>query len=118
MSPITYHLSPITYHLPPVTKPTATDPILLTPPLYTVGLFSKKQKTRKIDRLHHETMDLAAAQISVAAGQTRMGNRPGLARLLTSSLQWGLAAGRTDSLVVAAVKLVEVVKEGEVVGLL
>ena len=47
-----------------------------------------------------------------------MGNRPGLARLLASSLQWGLAAGRTDSLVVAAVKLVEVVKEGEVVGLL
>ena len=47
----------------------------------------------------------------------RVGDRPGLARLLTSSLQWGLAASRTDSLVVAAVKLVEVLKEGEVVGL-
>ena len=48
----------------------------------------------------------------------RVGNRPGLARLLASWLQWGLAAGWTDSLVVAAVKLVEVVTEGEVVGLL
>ena len=47
-----------------------------------------------------------------------MGNRPGLARLHASSLQWGLAAAQTDSLVVAAEKLVEVVKEGEVVGLL
>ena len=33
-------------------------------------------------------------------------------------LHWGLAAGWTDSLVVAAVKLVEVLQEGERVGLL
>ena len=77
LSPITYHLSPITYHLSPVTchlslsQPPQTPSLLLTSLLYTVGLFSKKTKTRKIDRLHHETMDLAAAQISVAEGQTR-----------------------------------------------
>ena len=42
----------------------------------------------------------------------------GLGRLPTSSLHWGLAAGRTDSLFVAAAKLAEVVQEREVVGLL
>ena len=41
-----------------------------------------------------------------------------LARLLASSLYWGLAAGQTDSLVVAAVKLAKVVQKGEVVVLL
>ena len=41
-----------------------------------------------------------------------------MARLPASSLQWGLAAGRTESLGVAAVKLAEVVQESEVVGLL
>ena len=46
------------------------------------------------------------------------GQLAGLARLPASSLHWGLAAGRTESLVVAAVKLAEVVQEGEVVGLL
>ena len=46
------------------------------------------------------------------------GQLAGLARLPTSALNWGLAAGRTDSLVVAAVKLAEVVQESEVVGLL
>ena len=53
-------------------------------------------------------MELDAAEISAAAGQTRSilsGNRPGLARLLASTLHWGLAAGLTDSLMVAAVKL-------------
>ena len=46
------------------------------------------------------------------------GQLAGMARLSASSLHWGLAAGRTESLVVAAVKLAEVVQEGEVVGLL
>ena len=41
------------------------------------------------------------------------GQLAGLARLTASSLHWGLAAGRTDSLVVAVVKLAEVVQEGE-----
>ena len=45
------------------------------------------------------------------------GQLAGLTRLPASSLHWGLAAGRTDSLVVAA-KLVEMEQEGEVVGLL
>ena len=40
-----------------------------------------------------------------------------MARPPASSLHWGLAAGRTESLVVAA-KLVEKELEGEVVGLL
>ena len=46
------------------------------------------------------------------------GQLAGLARLAASSLHWCLAAGRTDSLVVATVELVDVEQEGEVVGLL
>ena len=46
------------------------------------------------------------------------GQLAGMARLLASSLHWSLAAGLTDCLVVTAVKLAEVVQEGEVVGLL
>ena len=42
----------------------------------------------------------------------------GLARLPASSLHWGPAAGQTDNLMVAAVKLAEVVQKGEVVVLL
>ena len=41
-----------------------------------------------------------------------------LAKLPTSSLHWVLAAGRPDSLVVAAEGLLKVVQEGKVVGLL
>ena len=76
MSHVTCHMSPITYHLSPVTCHQANrhrpQTPLLTPPFYAVGIFRKKQKkkTEKIDRLHHEPMDLAAAQ-SVAKGQTR-----------------------------------------------
>ena len=39
-----------------------------------------------------------------------------LARLPAYSLHWGLSAGLTESLVVAAAQLVEVVQEGEAVG--
>ena len=42
------------------------------------------------------------------------GQLVGLARLPASSLRWGLAADRTDSLVVAAEKLAEKEQEGEV----
>ena len=48
----------------------------------------------------------------------KAGQVAGLARLPTSSLHWGLAAGRPDSLVVAAEGLVKVVQEGKMVGLL
>ena len=48
----------------------------------------------------------------------KTGQVAGLARLPTSSLDWGLAAGRPDSLVVAAEGLVKVVQEGTMVGLL
>ena len=41
----------------------------------------------------------------------QVGQLAGLARLPASSLHWGLAAGRTDSLVVAAVKLAQVVQK-------
>ena len=41
-----------------------------------------------------------------------------LARLNISSLHWGLVAGWPDMLVMAAEGLVEVMQEGEVVGLL
>ena len=46
------------------------------------------------------------------------GQLAGLARLPTSSLHKGLAAGRPDSLLVAAEGLVEMVQEGKMVGLL
>ena len=42
----------------------------------------------------------------------------GLSRLPTSSLHWGLAAGRPDSLVVAAEGLMKVLQKGNMVGLL
>ena len=42
----------------------------------------------------------------------------GLARLPASSLHWGSAAGQTDSLIVADVKLAEVVQKVKVVVLL
>ena len=42
----------------------------------------------------------------------QVGHLAGIARLPASSLHWCLAAGRTDSLVVAAAKLAEVVQEG------
>ena len=48
----------------------------------------------------------------------QVGQLAGLARLPASSLHWGLAAGWTDRLVVAAVKLTEVAQKGEVVVLL
>ena len=46
------------------------------------------------------------------------GHLAGMARLPTSSLHWSLAAGRPDSLVVAAEGLMKVVQEGKMVGLL
>ena len=46
------------------------------------------------------------------------GQLTGLARLPAFSLHWGLAAGRTASLLVAAAKLAELVQEDEMVGLL
>ena len=47
-----------------------------------------------------------------------MGQLAGMARLPASSLHWGLAAGGTESRVVTAVKLEEILQEGEMVGLL
>ena len=44
----------------------------------------------------------------------KAGQLVGLARLQTSFLHWGLAAGRPDSLVVATEGLVKVVQEGKI----
>ena len=48
----------------------------------------------------------------------KAGQLAGLARLLTSSLHWGLADGWPDSLVVAAEGLMKVVQESKLLGLL
>ena len=48
----------------------------------------------------------------------KAGQLAGPDKLPTSSLQWGLAFGRPDSLVVTAEGLVKVVQEGKMVGLL
>ena len=65
-----------------------------------------------------QMLSMMVAKYLLIGVRGQAGQLAGLARLAASSLHWGLTAGRTDSLVVAAAKLAEKELEGEVVGLL